>query len=67
MRKADFAELVLSMVANRDRAVSIVGDLLERDEAGWLNAVRTTENQIRKGYMCVELALLCCGALLSRW
>lgn len=46
MRKADFAELVLSLVTSQERSVSIVGDLLEGDDAGnpchfWFFIVRT--------------------------
>ena len=50
MRKADFAELVLSLVTSRERAAAIVGDLLEGDDACnpwqfWFFVVRTASCQ----------------------
>ncbi len=51
MRKAEFAELALSLVTSEERAVSIVGDLLEDTEASgawrfWLLLSQTVASEV---------------------
>lgn len=51
MRKAYLAELVLSLVTSQERALSIVGDLLEENEGRgtwqfWLRVVQTGLSQV---------------------
>jgi len=57
MRKAELAELILSLATSQDRAATIVGDLLEQDDWFWISVLRTAVAQMWLQFRTAPLAL----------
>jgi hypothetical protein len=70
MHRADLAELLLSLVTTRERAVSVSGDLLEESEGGgagrfWLLVARTTVRQAWRQMAAAPFGMA--GAAVRGW